>query len=108
MKDRVLRVGVIGLGVMGARHAQVCRELRGLELLGVADIKPEVAQRMADQLGLPGYTDYRELLEDRNLAAVVIAASHQFHREPCDAAAATGLDIFLEKPIAMTVADGEA
>ncbi len=108
MKDSVLRVGVIGLGVMGARHAQVCRELRGLELLGVADIKPEVARRIADQFDVPGYTDYRELLENRNLDAVVIATSDQFHREPCEAAASRGLDIFLEKPIAMTIADGQA
>ncbi len=108
MKETGLRLGVIGLGVMGARHAQVCRELRGLELLGVADIKPEVARRVAEQLGVPGYTDYRELLENRNLDAVVIATSDQSHREPCEAAASRSLDIFLEKPIAMTIADGEA
>ncbi len=109
MKDsKDLRVGVIGLGVMGARHAQACSEMRGIELLGVADVKPEVMKRMADQLGVPGYTDYRELLENKNLDAVVIATSDQFHREPCEFAAEKGLAIFVEKPIAMNVADGQA
>ena len=108
MKDRVLRVGVIGLGVMGARHAQVCHELRGIELMGVADIKPDVAEHVADQFGVPGYTDYRKMLEELTLDAVVIATSDQFHRAPCEMAAAKGLDIFLEKPIAMTLADGQA
>ena len=108
MKDRVLRMGVIGLGVMGARHAQVCHELRGIELMGVADIKPDVAEHVADQFGVPGYTDYRKMLEELTLDAVVIATSDQFHRAPCEMAAAKGLDIFLEKPIAMTLADGQA
>ena len=58
-----LRIGVIGLGVMGARHAQVCHELRGIELVGVADIKPDVVKRMSEQFGVPGFTDYKELLE---------------------------------------------
>src|SRR5512135_1810594 len=105
MRDEILRVGVIGLGVMGARHAQVCRELRGLELVGIADIKPETVERLSGKLGVPGYTDYRKLLETPGLEAVVIATPDNLHREPCELAAERGLDIFLEKPIAMTVED---
>ena len=93
---------------MGLRHAQVCHELGSIELAGVADIKPDVAKRASEQFGVPGFADYRELLEGTAMDAVVIATPDQFHREPCEFAAARGLGIFLEKPIALTVADGQA
>lgn len=107
-KSKILRVGVIGLGVMGLRHAQVCHELASIELVGVADIKPEVVQRASEQFGVRGFSDYQELLEHVAMDAVVIATPDQFHRAPCELAAARGLDIFLEKPIALTLADGQA
>jgi UDP-N-acetylglucosamine 3-dehydrogenase len=106
--NNVQRIGVIGLGVMGTRHAQVCHELRGVELVGVADIKPEIVKRTSEQFGVPGFTDYKELLAKVALDAVVVATSDQFHREPCELAAARGIHIFLEKPIAMNLADGQA
>ena len=108
MSKEMLRVAVIGLGAMGSRHAHVCRQMPGIELLGVADIKPEVTERLAGELGVPGYTDYKEMLQRLPLDAVVVATSDPFHVEPCQAAAAAGLHIFLEKPIATTVEDGQA
>jgi predicted dehydrogenase len=107
-QEKDLRVAVIGLGVMGARHAQVCSELRGIELKGVADIKPETVERISQQLGVPSFTDYRQMLEQVELDAVVVATPDQYHREPCEMAASKELDIFLEKPIAMELADGQA
>jgi predicted dehydrogenase len=104
----MVRVGVIGLGVMGSRHAQVCSELQDVELIGVADIKGDAVQRVSEQLKVPGYTDYKVLLDQPGLEAVVVATSDQFHREPCERAASRGLHILLEKPIATTLEDGEA
>ncbi|MEW5717327.1 MAG: Gfo/Idh/MocA family oxidoreductase [Chloroflexota bacterium] len=106
--NNVIRIGVIGLGVMGMRHAQVCHEMRGVELVGVADIKPDVVARASEQFGVPGFADYKEMLEKIALDAVVVATSDQFHRAPCELAAARGIYIFLEKPIAMNLADGQA
>ncbi len=83
-------------------------ELRGLELKGVADIRADVAERVAARHGVPGFTDYREMLEQVALDAVVVATPDQYHREPCELAAARGLHLFLEKPIAMTLDDGQA
>lgn len=102
------RIGVIGLGVMGSRHADLCAEMGGVELIGVADIQPNVVEQVSQRIGVPGFVDYEELLEQPGLEAVVVATSDQFHREPCERASEQGLDIFLEKPIASTVEDGEA
>jgi predicted dehydrogenase len=108
MTGDLLRLAVIGLGAMGARHAQVCRQMPGVILAGVADIKADVVERVSSELGVPGYTDYQEMLQRLPLDAVVVATSDQFHTEPCRAAAAAGLHLFLEKPIATTVEDGAA
>jgi predicted dehydrogenase len=106
--DKSLKVGVIGLGVMGTRHVQTCHDLRGIELVGVVDIKPDVVKRVSEQFDIPGFDDYSTLIEKIPMDAVIIATPDQFHREPCELAAARGLHIFLEKPIALTVADGTA
>jgi predicted dehydrogenase len=101
-------MAVIGVGVMGARHARTCKELRNIELVAVADVKAEVARAIGEELGIPSYTDYREMLDVVTLDAVTVAVTDPFHREPCEEAAARGLHIFLEKPIATTLEDARA
>jgi predicted dehydrogenase len=109
MADRkVVRLAVIGMGAMGSRHAQISQQIPGLELAAVADIKPEVVERVSKQLGVPGFVDYQEMLSQVPLDAVTVATSDQFHVEPSQAAAAKGLHLFLEKPIATTVQDGQS
>lgn len=108
MNDGALRMGVIGLGAMGSRHAQMCSQMRDVELVGVADISSDLVARIAGDLGVPGYLDYRELLDTPGLDAVVVATPDQYHREPCEACASKGLHIFLEKPIATSLEDASA
>ena len=108
MQSSGLRMAVIGLGAMGARHAKVCHDMRGVDLVAVADLKPEVAERIGQELAVPAYADYREMLDAVPVDAVTVAVTDQFHREPCEVAAARGLHIFLEKPIATTLEDGRA
>lgn len=107
-KNNVINIGVIGLGVMGKNHVRVCNELSNFNVLGVADIRKEAIEEIESQYDIKAYLDYRELLDIPNLDAVVIATSDQFHREPCEVAAAKGVSIFLEKPIATSIEDGEA
>ncbi|MGI6251468.1 MAG: Gfo/Idh/MocA family protein [Anaerolineaceae bacterium] len=101
-QKKVYGIGVIGLGVFGARHAEVCAKHPGFELLGVSDLQPETLRNCSEKLNVPGFLDYREMLDLPGLDAVTIATSDQFHVEPCYHAAQKGLDIFLEKPIADT------
>ncbi len=108
VKDAGLRMAVIGLGVMGARHAQICHNLTRVDLVAVADIKPGLSQRIGQELDVTAYTDYREMLDDVDVDAVTIAVTDQFHREPCEVSAERGLHIFLEKPIATTMEDARA
>lgn len=102
-----LRVGVIGAGLMGERHARIYASLPDVELVAVCDTREEAARRVATATGAAAYTDLRELLA-RDLQAVSVCTSDEAHRAPCEAAARAGKHILVEKPIAMTVADAEA
>jgi len=108
MMDRPLRVGVIGVGVMGERHARALAELPQTTLVAVVDVNPETAARVGAAHGVAAYHDYRDLLAREKLDAVVVATADQYHRDPTVDALRQGLAVFLEKPVASTWADAQA
>lgn len=63
-RDKV-KIGIIGLGRMGSIYADcLARRTAGAELVAVADIRPELAEKTARTYGLPRwYSDFREMLE---------------------------------------------
>jgi UDP-N-acetylglucosamine 3-dehydrogenase len=101
-----LRVGVIGVGVMGSNHARVLAEFPGVELAGVADPDRKCAHFVGSTLGCPALASVEELL-DRGVDAVTIAAPTHLHRDIALACIARGVHVLVEKPIASTVAEGE-
>ena len=105
--DGPLRVGVVGVGVMGSNHARVFADLPGVRLVGVAD--PDGKQRdfVADALGCPGFNDVETLLAG-GVDAVTIAAPTHVHRELALACIGQGVHVLVEKPIAPSVEEGRA
>jgi UDP-N-acetylglucosamine 3-dehydrogenase len=103
--DRLLRVGVIGVGVMGSNHARVLAELPGVKLIGVAD--PDRGQRdlVHRVLGCAALTEYEPLL-DLGLDAVTIAAPTHLHHEIALTCIKRGLHVLVEKPIASSPQEG--
>ncbi len=96
--------GVIGVGSMGQNHARVFSEISNL--VGVADANEAQARRVANRFGCEVYSDHRELL--KKVEAVVIATPTSLHREMAEAAASAGVHMLCEKPLANSVADGQA
>jgi predicted dehydrogenase len=101
-----LRVGVVGVGVMGANHARVLAELPGVSLAGVVDPDRKQAHFVGSTLSCAALASVEELL-DRGVDAVSIAAPTHFHRDIALACVARGVHVLVEKPIASTVAEGE-
>lgn len=100
-----LRGGVIGAGVFGGYHARQYARLNGVVLSAVLDTHPERAAQAAMPLGGRGFTDMAEFLDAVDV--VTVASPATFHAEQALAALAAGKSVYLEKPIATTVADGE-
>lgn len=101
----LVRVGVIGAGKMGQHHIRVYQEMKGVELVGFADPNELVRSEIGKRFQIPGYADYRELLE-QDLDAVSIVVPTTLHKKVAIEAIEAGCHLLVEKPLADTVAAG--
>jgi len=109
-QEKRLRVGLIGAGTIAfSAHLPAMRKLRdNIELVAVADIRVENAERAARQYGAEShYADYRDLLANEQLDFVDICTPEFLHAEQVEAAAAAGVHIICEKPMASSVAEAD-
>ncbi len=102
-----LRVGVVGVGVMGSNHARVLSELPGVKLVGVADPDRNRRETVARNLGCAAFDDADALMR-HGVDAVTIAAPTHLHRDIAVDCAARGIHVMVEKPIASTVEESRA
>jgi predicted dehydrogenase len=94
-----IRIGLIGTGSRGSGLATLIKEMPEFALVACCDIIPENLQKgmsLAEK-GAKAYTDYRKLLEDKSLDAVIIATPLYLHYPMALAALSAGKHIYLEK-----------
>jgi predicted dehydrogenase len=103
--ERALRVGVVGVGIMGSNHARVFAGLPGTELVGIADPDRKQAEFVANTLGCSAVDDVESLL-DLGIDAVTVAAPTHLHRDIALACIARNVHVMVEKPVASTVEEG--
>lgn len=98
----MIGVGIIGAGHFGAVHARAIAEVEGVQLVASCRENRVLAERFAGEHGGNAYGNWRALLADSNVNAVVIATPHHLHEEIAIGAAEAGKHILLEKPMAPT------
>ena len=103
-----VKLGLIGLGGMGKSHLDKEVGLEEVRFTAVADARREVADEVGAKLGIPAYYSAEALIASGQCEAVLIAAPHPFHPPIAQQAAAAGLHVMTEKPLAVTVAEGDA
>ena len=107
IRDRKLRVAVVGCGRISARHLDaIARHADDLELAAVCEIKPDRLQEHARRFGVPGYRRYEEMLQKENLDLVALCTPSGLHPEQTILAAKHGVHVITEKPMATRWADG--
>jgi predicted dehydrogenase len=105
----MIYVGVVGAGMIGDRHMLEYTKQPGVKLQAVSDVDSESANRAAEKHGIPSvYTDYRDLLAQKEIQAVTVAVPPYLHSEVVVAAAQAGKHIHCEKPMALTLEDADA
>jgi predicted dehydrogenase len=104
---RNLRVGVIGVGVMGANHARVLAEMPGVELVAVADPDRSQAMFVSQALGCEAVADHPTLF-GLGIDAVIIAAPTHLHHPIALDCIKAGIHCLVEKPIASSVEEGRS
>jgi predicted dehydrogenase len=101
------RVAVIGVGAMGRNHARVYAEMPQVELVGVADADARQADAAARRFNTAAYADFDRLLDEQKPEAVTIAVPTMYHRAVASRVIERGIPLLIEKPIALTVAEGQ-
>lgn len=106
--DRV-RVGLIGFGLVGRIHARNFHANKGSKLVAVSDTYQPRADACKEMAGpeLVQYRDFRKLLDDKSIDAVVIATPDHWHALQTMLACAAGKDVYCEKPMHLFIKEGE-
>ncbi len=105
--ERKINIAVIGTGRIGSVHTRnLIRSIPEANVIAACDIRLEVAQAVADELGIDRVVkDYHELLRDKDIEALLIATNTDTHAMIVNDAARAGKQVFCEKPLALNLAD---
>src|SRR5947209_14213606 len=104
-KDAPVRLGVIGVGIMGSNHARVLADLSGVQIVGIADAAASHRALVAQIVGCAVCDDVDELLA-LGIDAAVIAAPTHLHHDIALTCVRRGVHVLVEKPIASNVEEG--
>ena len=109
MKQRKLRVGVIGAGGISGLHCGGWKRLDFCELVAITDIRPGAARKRAEEFDIPSVeTTGKGLLRRKDIDLVDIVVPNMFHREYTVAALRAGKHVLCEKPLALKARDVDA
>lgn len=106
----MISIGLIGCGKWGKNHARALYEqacLGAIADLAMARVRSHLSDLMIDSEHISFYEDYRQLLSDQAIDAVVIATPADTHCDIAIAALEAGKDVLVEKPMCLTTSDGE-
>lgn len=107
--DRI-GLGFIGHGLIGKKHIATFKAVNGCDLVAVSDVhRGRVAEGLAatGNARATGYADFRKLLDDKQVQAVVVATPDHWHALMTMLACAAGKDVYVEKPLTVFIREGE-
>ncbi len=104
MSRQNLRAAVIGVGYLGAFHAQKYASLDGVELVGVVDVDGERAAEVGRQVGAPSFADVDEIGAEIDCASLAVPTTE--HYRVASELLPRGVDLLVEKPITPSAAEG--
>src|SRR5688572_25322617 len=105
--DRV-QVGFVGYGLIGAQHVHDFKNQKDVDLAAMSDVyQPRLEQGVAACGGkAKPYADFRKLLDDKSIQAVVLSTPDHWHCLMAMMACAAGKDVYVEKPLSLFVEEG--
>lgn len=107
--DRIVKVGIIGCGgIANGKHMPSLSKVKNVRMVAFCDIIEERAQKAAEEFGTPDakvYTDYKELLKDKEIEVVHVLTPNREHADITIDALYADKHVMCEKPMAKTAAD---
>lgn len=99
----MLRIGVIGLGVISKVHIPIIVNNQNSQFISVCDVDHSKVQGVTSQLGCNGYINYKTMIDNEKLDLVHICTPHYLHKEMILYALEKGINILCEKPVVMNL-----
>ena len=97
-------LGIVGYGGMGSWHGNIVKDIDGLIVKGVYDIKPERGE-LAKERGFLSYHSLEELLSDEEIDIVLVSTPNDLHKPIAIQAMRAGKNVVSEKPVTLSSAD---
>jgi predicted dehydrogenase len=107
--NETVNLGLIGCGARGRAMMPSFMEATGSRIVAVCDVNSKHMAGARQQAGgekILAYHDYRKLIENRDMDAVIIATQAHWHVLPTIAACQAGKDVYLEKPLGNSIGEG--
>jgi predicted dehydrogenase len=101
-----VRIGLIGGGLISAKHIEGSKHITNGQLVALCDVDP-ARKVLAEQLQIPFFTDYQEMITRAGLEGVIDATPNQFHAQVGTACVERGVHVLTEKPISSSLQDGK-
>jgi predicted dehydrogenase len=98
------RIGLLGAGAVGAHHVRAAAGADAYGIAAICDVRREAAEALAAP-GVEVYDDFRTMIAEARLDAVIITTPHALHAQQVVEAAEAGLHVLVEKPMATTIED---
>ena len=105
-----IRVAVVGLGGQGRGHVRRFKAMNGVRVVALCDPDRKRMEKAAKELEgqkFDKYTDYRNLLEDKDIDAVSTASCNHWHAPVTVWGCEAGKDVYVEKPVCHTIWEGQ-
>ncbi len=103
----MIKVGLIGCGFMGTMHANCYKNIEGVEIVALADIRKECAEKLAEGTNANIYGDGYDLIQSAEVDIIDICLPTYLHAAYAMAAMEKVKYVFVEKPVALTDDEGK-
>lgn len=101
--QKIIRVGIVGAGMMGKTHTEALRRIPGVEVAALADTNEALAQKACEELFIPSvYTDAAKMIREEHLDSVHVCTPNFAHYDVCRLAIESGCNVYCEKPLVNT------
>ncbi len=99
--SRQLRLGIVGAGAIAQAYAEACKQSKLFALRAVSDCRMEAAQAMAEAHSCAAFSSAREMVEEMELDAALVATPPATHCDICCELLEFGVHVLCEKPLAI-------
>lgn len=96
------KFAIVGCGLIARSHTEAIRNITSAELVAVADVKEEIAEKLAKEENVKAYTDVEKMLDETKPDAVIICVPTFVHESYVKMCAERGIHVLCEKPMEKT------